>query len=65
MKDYYSKVNMPIEREKLYNMIRQIYISYNIFILNMNSDEAIKNAEETINKQVENTQIKHREKWVK
>lgn len=65
MKDYYSKVNMPIEREELYNMIRQIYISYNIFILNMNSDEAIKNAEETINKQVENTQIKHREKWVK
>lgn len=65
MKNYYSKANISIAREKLYNIIRQIYISYNISILNMNSDEAIKNAEETINEQIENTQRKHREKWVK
>ena len=65
MKDYYSKVNMSIEREKLYNMIKQIYISYNISILNLSIEEAKNNAEEIINKQIENTQNKHREKWLK
>ncbi len=65
MKDYYSKVKIPIDREVLYNVIREIYISYNIIILNMNSDDAKKNAEELINIQIENTQKKHKEQWLK
>ena len=61
MKDYYLKTNIVMDRDELYDIIRQIYISYNVSILNMNKEEAIKNADEKINKQIENTQqIQHK-----
>ena len=65
MKDYYDKTNVSIDRDELYDMVRHIYISYNVSILNMSNEEAIENAEEKINKQIENTKKKHKEKWVK
>ena len=65
MKVYYSKTNISIDRDKLYDMIRQIYISYNVFILNMTIEEAKKKSEEIISKQIENTHKKRKESWVK
>lgn len=65
MKDYYDKINLSIDRDELYDMIRKIYVSYNIVILNMSNEEAVKKAEETINKQIENTNKKHKANWTK
>lgn len=65
MKSYYDKTNLSIDRDELYDMIKKIYVSYNIIILNMSNVEAVKNAEEKINKQIENTVAKHKEKWIK
>jgi hypothetical protein len=65
IKEYYSQINIPISRENLYDMIEKIYISYNISILNMNNEEAVNKAKETINKQIENTDKKHKASWTK
>lgn len=65
MKEYYNRINNPFEREELYEMIKQLYISYNEIILNMNTEDAINKATEIIEKQIENTQKKHNEKWTR
>ncbi|MBQ9319003.1 MAG: hypothetical protein IJR82_05170 [Bacilli bacterium] len=65
MNNYYHSINTPISREELYSIIKQLYISYNIIIKQMDNRQAIYTASYDIDIQIQNSIKKHSSKWIK
>lgn len=65
MNNYYHSINIPISREELYSIIKQLYISYNIIIMQMDNVQAIYLSSSEIDSQKQNSEKKHSNKWLK
>lgn len=65
LKDYYENNINALSREKIFSLIKNIYISHFIFVNNINYQDAEKKSIELLSKQIENTNLKKKEHWIK
>lgn len=65
LKTYYENNINEISREEIFSLIRNIYISHFVFVDNNNYQEAEEKANELLSKQIENTNLKKKEHWIR
>lgn len=65
LKEYYSYINVPIDREVIYSHINKLLVDVNIAIRNINVTEAVLYAENDLNKIIEETKLRYKTKWIK
>lgn len=65
LKDYYENNINEIPRDKLFSLIRNIYVSHFVFVDNNNYKEAEEKSDELLSKQIENTNLKRNKYWTR
>lgn len=65
LKTYYEDNINEISREEIFSLIKNIYISHYIFVDNNSYQVASQKSNELISKQIENTNLKKKEHWIR
>ena len=65
LKTYYENNINEISREDIFCLIKNIYIAHYIFIDNNNYQDAEEKSNELLSKQIENTNLKKKEHWIR